>query len=85
MVLQLLAAIADGEAVGHLPGDELGQVLHEGLRKDLGGAACLLGALVFYRRLPELKRLVRPVYVRMGILPEVAKGIRTASEPGSGV
>ena len=51
----------------------------------IGGAVCLLGALVFYRRLPELKRLVRPVYVRMGILPEVAKGIRTASEPGSGV
>jgi MFS family permease len=50
----------------------------------IGGAVCLLGALVFYRRLPELKRLVRPVYVRMGILPEVAEGIRTASEPGSG-
>jgi len=50
----------------------------------IGGAVCLLGALVFYRRLPELKRLVRPVYVRMGILPEVAEGICTASEPGSG-
>lgn len=49
----------------------------------IGGAVCLIGALVFYRRLPELKRLVRPVYVRMGILPEVAEGIRTASEPGS--
>jgi len=50
----------------------------------IGGAACMAGALVFYRRLPELRRLVRPVYVRMGILPEVAEGIRTASEPGSG-
>jgi len=50
----------------------------------IGGAICLLGALVFFRRLPELKRLVRPVYVRMGILPEVAEGIHTASEPGSG-
>jgi MFS family permease len=49
-----------------------------------GGAVCLIGALVFYRRLPELRKLVRPVYVRMGILPEVAEGIRTASEPGSG-
>lgn len=49
----------------------------------IGGTVCLIGALVFYRRLPELKRLVRPVYVRMGILPEVAEGIRTASEPGS--
>jgi MFS family permease len=49
----------------------------------IGGAVCLIGALVFYRRLPELKRLVRPVYGRRGILPEVAEGIRTASEPGS--
>ena len=50
----------------------------------IGGAICLLGALVFFRRMPELKRLVSPVYVRMGILPEVAEGIHTASEPGSG-
>src|SRR5690606_29817546 len=31
-----------------------------------GGASCLAGALIFYRRLPELRRLVRPVYVSMG-------------------
>jgi MFS family permease len=49
-----------------------------------GGAVCLAGALVFYRRLPELRKLVRPVYVRMGILPEVAEGINTASESGPG-
>ncbi len=41
MVLQFLAAITDHEAVGHLPGDELDQVLHKGLLKDLGCAACL--------------------------------------------
>ncbi len=40
-MLQLFAAIADDEAVGHLPGDEIGQVLHEGLFEDLGGAAGL--------------------------------------------
>jgi len=50
----------------------------------IGGAVCLVGSLAFYRRLPELKKLVRPVYVRMGILPEVAEGISTASEPGAG-
>ena len=49
-----------------------------------GGASCLAGALIFYRRLPELRRLVRPVYVSMGILPEVAEGIRSANEPGTG-
>jgi hypothetical protein len=41
----------------------------------------LAGALLFLRKLPALKNLVRPVYVRMGIIPEVAAGIQTASEP----
>jgi MFS family permease len=48
-----------------------------------GGIACLAGAVVFYKRLPDLKKIVRPVYVRMGIIPEVAKGLRNASEPSS--
>ena len=50
----------------------------------IGGLVCLLGALVFYRRLPELKRIVKPAYDRMGIIPEVATGIQTASEPQAG-
>jgi MFS family permease len=37
-----------------------------------GGASCVVGALLFLRTLPELRRLVRPVYVRLGILPDVA-------------
>ena len=49
----------------------------------IGGSACLMGALVFYRRLPALRKLVRPVYIRMGVLPEVAQGIRSANEPGT--
>ena len=46
----------------------------------IGGTACMTGALIFYRKLPELKKIVRPVYIRMGILPEVATGIRDASD-----
>ena len=34
----------------------------------LGGAACLLAALWFARRLPRLRDLVRPIYVERGIL-----------------
>jgi MFS family permease len=45
-----------------------------------GGMACIIGALFFFRKLPELKKLVRPVYIRLGIIPEVAEGIETASE-----
>lgn len=45
-----------------------------------GGFACIIGALFFLRKLPELRKIVRPVYVRLGIIPEVAEGIQTASE-----
>lgn len=34
----------------------------------LGGICCILGALAFLRKLPQLKALARPVYVERGIL-----------------
>jgi MFS family permease len=50
----------------------------------IGGLSCIIGALFFLRKLPELRSVVRPIYVKMGIIPEVAKGIQTASEPSAG-
>ena len=49
----------------------------------IGGVSCVVGALLFLKKLPELKSLVRPVYVKMGIIPEVATGIQSASEPAT--
>ena len=46
----------------------------------IGGTLCVTGAVVFGRKLAELKKIVRPIYVRLGIIPEVAEGISTASE-----
>jgi MFS family permease len=45
----------------------------------IGGSICIFGAGVFAWQLPVLKRIVRPIYVQMGILPEMASGINTAS------
>jgi MFS family permease len=45
----------------------------------VGGICCLLGAAWFARQLPSLRVLVRPIYVRLGILPEIATGIQQAS------
>ncbi len=45
-----------------------------------GGVVCLAGGLLFARGLPALRKFVRPIYVRMGIIPEVASGIQTAAE-----
>jgi MFS family permease len=46
----------------------------------LGGIVCILGAGVFAARLPALRRLIRPVYRRRGIIPEVATGLQAAAE-----
>jgi MFS family permease len=47
---------------------------------QVGGFCCLLGAAWFARSLPALRKAVRPIYVRLGILPEVAAGLSTAAE-----
>jgi len=46
----------------------------------LGGAACLLGAVAFARALPDLRAQIRPIYRRLGIVPEVAAGLQTAND-----
>ena len=43
------------------------------------GVICIAGCAWFARRLPEIRKLVRPVYVRLGILPEAAAGVHQAS------
>jgi len=47
----------------------------------LGGLACVLGAAAFARTLPTLREQIRPIYMRLGIIPEVAAGIESATEP----
>jgi MFS family permease len=46
----------------------------------LGGTSCIAGALWFARSLREIREAVRPIYVRLGILPEVTSGIAQAAE-----
>jgi MFS family permease len=47
---------------------------------QVGGVCCLVAAAWFARSLPALREVVRPIYVRLGILPEVAAGLETAAE-----
>jgi MFS family permease len=46
----------------------------------IGGMCCIAGAIFFAKRLPTLKKLARPIYVKMGIIPELAIGIENATE-----
>jgi MFS family permease len=45
----------------------------------IGGALCVLGAALFAIQLPALRQLIRPIYIQIGILPELRTGINTAS------
>ena len=45
----------------------------------ISGVVCILGAAWFAIHLPELRRHVHPVYVRLGIISEIASGIQNAS------
>ena len=38
----------------------------------LGGALCLLASVWYFGRLPEIRRVIRPVYIEMGIVPDPA-------------
>lgn len=55
---------------------------HVGVRTVVTGSGVLvlLGGLVFATQLPRLRRHARPIYVRLGIVPEMATGVSTAAE-----
>ncbi|HVD77622.1 MAG TPA: MFS transporter, partial [Vicinamibacteria bacterium] len=46
----------------------------------LGGVTCLFAAAGFARVLPSLRAQIRPIYARLGMIPEVAAGLETAAE-----
>jgi MFS family permease len=46
----------------------------------LGGIGCIAGALWFASERAALREAIRPIYVTMGILPEIAAGLQNAAE-----
>ena len=45
----------------------------------VSGLLCVAGSVWFARRLKEIRTILRPVYVRLGILPEAALGVQQAT------
>ena len=45
----------------------------------IGGTFCIAGAVVFATKIPMLRPMVLPIYVRKGIVPEIASGLQSAS------
>jgi MFS family permease len=74
-------AIMGTAPFGSLIAGTLAKAIGTPLTMLSGGLCCIIGSFFFYRKLPGLKKIVRPVYVKMGLIPEVISGIQTASEP----
>ena len=46
----------------------------------IGGVSCLAGGALFAVILPKIRKKIRPIYVKMGIINEVATGMQSAAE-----
>jgi len=49
----------------------------------IGGSICVLGGLWFATQLPRIRAVVRPIYRKLGIIPEVAAGMQAAASLSS--
>jgi MFS family permease len=49
----------------------------------IGGVSCLAGGILFILVLPKIRAHIRPIYVKKGIITEVAAGMQSAAELGA--
>jgi MFS family permease len=45
----------------------------------IGGITCIAGSLVFTRELADIRKMMHPIYLKKGIIKEIAQGIGEAS------
>ncbi|MBU1038115.1 MAG: MFS transporter [Candidatus Omnitrophica bacterium] len=46
----------------------------------IGGAICIAATIIFAGKLSVIRKLIHPIYRKIGIIPEIASGINSASE-----
>jgi len=56
--------------LGSLAGGSLADAIGAPYTLAVGGVSCLLGSFIFTKKLPMIREMVRPIYIRKGILSE---------------
>jgi MFS family permease len=70
-VMSLYAMAFMGMApFGSLAGGSLAGRIGAPYTLIIGGTSCILGSFLFARKLPSIREMVRPIYIRKGILSE---------------
>ncbi|HKK43525.1 MAG TPA: MFS transporter [Bacteroidales bacterium] len=64
---------------GSLISGSLAGLIGAPLTLIIGGAGCLAAVTVYFRKLPALRPYVRPIYERMGLIPEMTTSVDKAS------
>jgi len=66
--------------IGSLMAGWISERLGAPLTLVIGGTVCICGAALFFSGLEQLREAIRPIYRRIGILPEIESGEETASQ-----
>lgn len=65
---------------GSLIAGSLAHVIGARYTLVIGGVSCLAGGALFAVILPQIRKKIRPIYVKKGIIDEVATGVQSAAE-----
>lgn len=65
--------------IGSLLAGALANKIGASLTLILGGSCCIVASMLFATKLSIIRKLVHPIYRKIGIIPEVAAGIGTAT------
>jgi MFS family permease len=61
---------------GSLIGGSIAHNIGAPLTLTICGISSIIGSVFFYKRLPQIRKLVRPIYLRMGIIQEMPSELK---------
>jgi MFS family permease len=73
-----IVAVMGAAPVGSLLAGWVADRIGDRVTVMLGGLISAVGAMLFMMKLPALRAMVRPIYIKRGILPDVASGLAAA-------
>jgi MFS family permease len=73
-----IVAVMGAAPMGALLGGWIAGSIGESVTIIAAGATSIVAAVLFYLRIPAMRAVIRPIYIKRGILPEVADGLTAA-------
>jgi MFS family permease len=65
---------------GSLIAGSLGSTIGSPATLAISGIVCITGAVIFKLKLPGIRQKIKPIYENLGILPQIASGVQSATE-----